>query len=544
MNVAEYVIEQLAVWGVQHLYGVIGDAILPFMDGLAKQQRLRFIPVCHESAAGFAASTEAKLTGRLAVCVGTSGPGLANLMSGVADAYADRVPLLVLTGQVDSWKVGDDVKQYVHQQGLIQGLAGYSETLANPAGMEKMLLRALKTAIGEGRVAHIGVPRDYWKGPVPATPYPPEPYLTARATVAPDVIDRAADLLNQAHRPLILAGHGALPAAAQVAELASALGAGILLALGGKGMLPDLHPLVLGGVGTGGSPAAHSALQETDLILVMGSTWWPAPYMPAGVKVVQVDCCPTNIGALTPVTFGLPGCASSVVPDLLAAVKRRQGPDRAPWRERLAGLKQDWEAQREAEGSAQPASGAVHPAGSGAVPPAALVRGLEQVAQPGTLFTLDTGDHLLYFNRDFRGENYRALFSGTWRSMGYALPAAIAAKLCEPQRRVIALVGDGGLTMLLGELRTAMQEKLDVTVVVARNGSLAMEEHKAMKEGYQPFGHQLQNPDFAAVARAFGWQAWRVEGPAELGPALRQAVAHPGPALVDVNTANDPSLYQ
>ncbi|MFZ5823281.1 MAG: thiamine pyrophosphate-binding protein [Bacillota bacterium] len=536
MNVAQYVIEQLATWGVRHIYGVIGDAILPFMDALSRQQKLRFVPVCHESAAGFAASAEAKLTGRPAVCLGTSGPGLGNLINGVADGYADRVPLLVLTGQVESHKLGGDVKQYVHQQGLIQGLAGYTETLANPAAMERVLLRALKIAIGEGRVAHIGVPKDFWTQPVPAQVHPPEPYLTAPPAVSPPVIGQAAEILRQAERPLILAGHGAMAAAGPLAELADRLGVGIVLALGGKGMLPDLHPLVLGGVGTGGSDAAHRALRETDLVLVVGSTWWPPPYMPARAKVVQVDRCPTNIGAQTPVAFGLPADASQVVPALLSALSTDPGPARQPWRERLAGLKGDWEATREAEGAQSPASGPV--------PPAGLVRALEQVAVPGTVFTLDTGDHLLWFNRSFRGEGYRTLFSGTWRSLGFALPAAIAARLCEPGARVIALVGDGGLTTLLGELRTAVQERLDLTVVVARNGSLAMEEHKAVQEGYQPFGHLLQNPDFAAVARAFGWQSWRVESPTELLPALQAAVAAPGPALIDVATANDPSLYR
>ncbi|MFZ5818063.1 MAG: thiamine pyrophosphate-binding protein [Bacillota bacterium] len=543
MNLSQYLIEQLAGWGVRHVYGVIGDAILPLMDELSRQQKLRFVPVCHESAAGFAASAEAKLTGRPAVCVGTSGPGLANLINGVADAYADRVPLLVLTGQVESHKVGGDVKQYVHQQGLIQGITGYTETLPNPAAIEPVLLRALKTAVGEGRPAHIGVPKDFWKGPVQAPLYPPEPYLTAPPVTGGPVIEEAAGLIRRADRPLILAGHGASGAAGEVAALAEVLGAGILLALGGKGMLPDLHPLVLGGVGTGGSPAAHRALGQADLILVVGSTWWPAPYMPEGVQVVQVDRHPASIGSLAPATYGLPGDAAQVLPGLLAALRRDPGPDRSGWRAQLSGLKRDWEATREAEG-------AIPVEAPGAVPPAALVRALEQAApgggRPGapTIFTLDTGDHLLWFNRQFRGAEYRTLFSGTWRSMGFALPAAIAAKLCRPEASVLALVGDGGLTTLLGELRTAVQESLDLTVVVARNGSLAMEEHKAVKEGYQPFGHQLRNPDFAAVARAFGWQAWRVEQSAQLLPALQEAAAHPGPALVDVATVNDPSLYR
>ncbi len=537
MNVAEYLVEQLVAWGVRHVYGVTGDAILPLMDTLSRQNRLRFVPVAHESAAGFMASTEAKLTGRLAVCVGTSGPGLANLVNGIADGYADRVPLLVLTGQVESYKVGGPAKQYVHQPGIVGALAGYTETLTSPGAMEGLLLRAMKTAVGEGRVAQIGVPKDYWHSPVPAMIRQPEPYLTAPPVVAEPVLQQAAGLLRGAERPLILAGHGAWPAAGGLAELTRVWGAGILLALGGKGMLPDGHDLVLGGVGTGGTPAAHAALREADLVLVAGSTWWPAKQMPARVQVVQIDRCPANIGMQTPVAFGLPGDAAQVIPALLSLMQANAGPDRGAWRARLQGLKAAWEEERGREGRLLPEA-------TGPVPPAVLVRALEQVARPGAIFTLDTGDHLLFFNRDYRGESYRTLFSGRWRSMGYALPAAVAARLSAPSAQVICLTGDGSITTLLGELRTAVQERVDITVVVARNGSLALEEHKAVQEGYRPFGHQLQNPDFAAVARAFGWKAWRVEEQASLLERLKEAVAYPGPALVDVATANDPSLYQ
>lgn len=534
MKVADFILDQLAAWGVRHVYGVTGDAILPLMDALSRHQTLRFIPVRHEAAAGFMASAEGKLTGRLAVCVGTSGPGLANLINGIGDAYADRVPLLVLTGQVESYKVGTDVKQYLDQQALLRPLAGYTELLAGPGAAPQVMAQALKTAVGEGRVAQISVPKDYWTAEIEATPRAPEPFLTAPPVVGEDVLKAAAALLRRARRPLILAGHGARPAAAELLELAEVWGVGITLALGGKGMIPSGHPLLLGGVGKGGSEAAHQALMQTDLLFVAGSTWWPKSYMPQQATVVQLDRCPANIGGQAEVAFGLAGDSRQVIPALLAELRADPGAPRTEWFGQFAPW---WGA------AAQTLAAERRAAPDGPIPPAYLAHELGQVLTPGSIVSLDTGDHLLWFNRHVASDGIRTLFSGTWRSMGFGLPAASAAKLCEPGARVVALVGDGGLTMLLGELAVPAQQGLPITVVVARNGSLALEEHKARSEGFTPFGHVLNNPDFAAVARAFGWQAWRVERADELGPALEAAVASGGPALVDVWTAADPSLY-
>lgn len=534
MILADYVLQQLAAWGVRHIYGVTGDAILPLMDAIAQQADIRFIPVRHEMAAGFMATAEAKVTGRLAVCVGTSGPGAANLINGVGDAYADRVPLLVLTGQVETTKIGTGAKQYIDQQALFRLMAGYTALLSSPRAAPKVLLAALKTAAGEGRVAQVSVPKDLWAAPVQGPLYPPEPYLVSPPIPDPEALERALAMLRQAQRPVILAGHGARPAAPDLLALAERLGAGVILALGGKGMLPGNHPLVLGGVGTGGSRAAERALAQADLILVAGSTWWPTKHMPADIPVVQLDRCTAHIGLAVPVTEGLPGDSGRIIPALLRGLEGKGDHDRTEWVIRLGQWKEAWQGEIAAEllGSAE-----------GAVPPARLVQALEQVAPAGSIIALDTGDHVLWFNRHFAGGGQQVLFSGTWRSMGFGLPAATAAKLNSPDSRVLALVGDGGLTMVLGELAVPVQEGLDLTVVVVRNGTLALEEHKARSEGWAPLGHRLENPDFAAVARSFGWAAWPVERAADLEAALRQAVAVQGPALVDVRTVNDGSLH-
>lgn len=536
MNVADFVLAQLGAWGVRHLYGITGDAILPLMDRVAQQQALRFVPVRHEAAAGFMASAECKLTGRLAVCVTTSGPGLANLINGLGDAYADRVPLLAISGQVKRDQIGTGVKQDIDQQLLVAAVAGYSALIADAAGAPRVLHRALKTAVGEGRVAHISLPKDLWSQPLNEAPLPPEPYLTAPPVVPPAVLDRAAGLMREAERPLILVGDGARPAADALRGLAQSWGAGLLYALGGKGIIAETHPLMLGGVGTGGSDAAHRALARADMLFVAGSTWWPRDQMPSGLRVIQLDRSPANIGSQTRVEFGLPGDSAQVVPGLLERLQRHAGAPRQLWGSELTALKQAWERKRQDEATVQEGA-------EGPVPPAYLMRSLREVAPEGSIITLDTGDHLLWFNRAFPAVGHRLLFSGTWRSMGFALPAAAAACLAEPGAPVFAVVGDGALLTQLGELAVPVQQGLKLTLILVRNQSLALEEHKARQEGLMPFGHQLSGPDFATVAAAFGWRAYRVGAPQQLPAALKQAVEGTGPALVEVITANDPSLH-
>lgn len=574
MNAANYMLEQLAAWGVERIYGVVGDAIFDLADALSRQDRIRFIPCRHEAAAAFMASAEAKLTGQPEVCIATSGPGMTNLITGLGDAYADRVPVLAITGQSPTAKLGTLYKQDINQQQLLSGLAGYTALLAAPAALPQQLALAWRAALS-GQVGHISVPKDLFTQPLGQGAdgrrwvRGPEPYLQAPPVPDPVTLDGAVSMLNAARRPVILAGHGALPAAQDLVWLAEHWGAPVITALAAKGLIPFQHPLALGGLGQGGYEEATQALSAADLVLAVCTNWWPDAYVPGGAapagaaagdaatapgaaagarpRIVRIDRYPANIGARAPVDYGLAGDVRAIIPQLNAALQPQTEP---AWRDQVAewraALLRTAGAERagRAEGAAAPGvAGAAGAAGAGAADapgcglhPAFVMQCLEEALPPDAIVTLDTGDHTVWFNRSFGGERHRVLVSGTWRSLGFGLPAALAAKLVAPDRTVAAVVGDGGITSLLGELLTAARHRIPVLIAVVNNGMYAMEYNGMVRHGLQPLGTDLNNPDFARLAEACGLTGLRVQKPRDLAPALQQALAMERPVLLDIAT--------
>lgn len=536
MKVASFLVQQLAAWGVERIYGVVGDAIFELADALARQRDIRFIACRHEAAAGFMASAEAKLTGRPGVCTATSGPGAASLINGLCDAYADRAPVLAITGQSPLGKLGTGYKQDIDQQRLMGALAGHTALLAAPEAAPLQLALAWRGAL-EGRVGHISVPKDVWNGEVPgAQVRGPEPYLTAPPVPSPAVIDGALPLLQGARRPVILAGHGALPAASDLVALAERWGAPVITALPAKGLISFDHPLALGGLGHGGSEAATRALNEADLVLAVATNWWPERYVPggtgeatgasaqAGPRIVRVDSHPANIGARAAVDYGLAGDVRTVIPRLAAGLTPQAV---GAWQQRAADWKREWSERLRAEQATR--SVPLHPS--------FVMHALEQALPPDATVAVDTGDHTVWFNRAFGGQQHRVLVSGTWRSLGFALPAAIAATMVTPGRCAAAVVGDGALTSLLGELLTASRYRAPLILALINNGSYAMELTGMRRAGLLPLGTALNNPDFALLAEGCGMAGVRVEKPDDLLPALRKAVATREPVLVDIVTA-------
>lgn len=520
-SVAEYVVAQLAAWGVQRIYGVVGDTLFPLMDALSRHHAVRFVPVRHEAAAGFMASAEAKQTGRPAVCLATSGPGIANLLNGLGDAYADRVPVVAITGQVESTKIGTGAKQYVDQQALVRPLAGYTALLASPEAVGQLLPTALRMALGGSQVAHLSVPKDFWDLSCSAVVTPPEPYLGASPVPDPAVILGASARMAKARRPLILLGQGGRQAAGAVLSLAERWGAGIIQSLPAKGAVPGSHPLVLGGLGDGGSDASHTALKEADMLLSVGCNWWPQSYAPAELKVIKIDRVPKYIGGRMPVHYGLAGEAQVIVPQLLKGVTSATD---SGWVNRLCELKRAWEVQLEKESVP----------GNGPLSPQYIVRSLEQVLPGDAIVALDTGDHTVWFNRVFVGDRQWVTVSGKWRSIGYGLPAALAAKLANPDRTVVALVGDTGLQSLMGELATAAELGLPMMIVVVNNGMMAIEYNRAVAKGLNPLGTAPLNPDLSGVAVAAGLLACTVRTADELSGALTKALSETRPTLVNI----------
>lgn len=531
-SVADYLVQQLVTWGVERIYGVCGDAIFGLLDAIARDGRLRFVDAHHESGAAFMASAEAKLTGRPTVVVAASGPGVANLVNGLADAYSDSVPVLCITGQVESRKLGTGAKQDLAQESLLQPIVGYSTTLVNPMALPIVLARALRAAC-QGAVGHLAVPSDLWFAPCNAEVRPPEFQLNAAAAVNPSALQEAVRLLKQARRPMLLVGHGARAAAPDVTLLVERLGAAVVASLGGKGIVPGRHPLYVGGLGKGGSDAAHKLLPETDMLLVVGSTWWPEQFMPPSVPVMQIDKCPANIGLHHPVALPLTGDAAVVLPRLLEGLLQHQGAE-VSWLQRIEAERKAWQESLEQEVAAAPT-------GEQGIHPAFVMHQLHRHLPPEAIVCVDTGDHTLWVGRHLHPDRAQFIFSGTWRTMGYGLPAAIACALAEPNRPVVAVVGDGGLGMSLAELLTARRHLAALAVIVMNNGCLAMELNKMQHKGLYPLGTDLTNPDFTALALACGVPARPVLTPGDVEPAFVQGLRpKDGPVLLDVAVQSAP----
>jgi pyruvate oxidase len=530
-TVAEVILAQLASWGVKRMYGVAGDATLSFIEAIGKQNAIKYIATRHESAAAFMGSAEGKCTNRLAVCVATSGPGMVNMLNGIADAAADHVPMLVITGQVKTNKVGTEAKQYVEQQQMIAPLAVYSASLLHPESTVAVLHKAILEAFSKKGVAHVSVPKDIFKALCSNSVHPPVGVLWNEKRQDLHQLDQATMYLSSAQKPMLVIGEGARGASEQIVQIAESLQAGIIETLGAKGVVPFQHPLNLGGIGEGGTNESRQTLLQADCVLAIGANWWPEGFVPKQTSVIHIDISPTSIEAHPEVVCGLLGDASEVLGLLQEKVRQQaQGKEnqREGWYQKVQEAKKKITQKLDQERMivASP------------ITPQKVISALDQTVAADALMVIDTGDHTIWFNRIFRAKQQQVLYSGKWRTMGFGLPAAISAKLNYPEKQVVALVGDGCFSMTMMELSTAVRYGVPITVVIVNNQSLAMEKNKMLVSGMQPFGVDLTNPNFADLARSFGVEGIRVEQEDELVPALQEAYRLNQPVVLDVLTSD------
>lgn len=533
-RVVDYVLDQLAAWGVRRVYGVAGDSILPLISAMAEREAPVFVPTRHEEAAAFMAKAEAVLTGNVGVCIATSGPGVAHLVNGLADAQTDSAAVLAITGQQESFYTGSRHRQVIDQQQLLAAVTEFTAELGHPSGIGFLLGRALRTATGKSKVAHISIPKDFWNEPLPDLPLRSfEPFLKTPHRSAPHVLDEAAGLLYQAQRPLILAGIGARGAIGHVLQLAEALRAPVIHTLAASGQFPRDHHLVMGSVGEGGTQYALELIAASDCILRLGTTWWPHRYVPDAPVTIDINLRPEHVGMGSPARFGVVGPLEEILPQLVPKAPSWSRPE---WEARVAEAKLQYEESlaQEIQAARQASFPTVHPA--------LIIDALNRHIPADAIISLDVGDHVLWFNRYFRGTGRQdILISGYWRSMGCGLPFALASSLVQPHRASVAIVGDGGLSMSLAELLTAVRHRLPVVIVVFNNRSLAMEEHEMEMLGLRVHGVGLNNPDFARFAGLCGARGYRVQRAKELDHALEQAFQEDGgPALIDVVTSPAP----
>lgn len=534
-TVAQIILEHCRLWGVKNIYGVAGDAILSLLDAIAQQKNIRYTDVHHESSAAFMASTEGKCTQQIGVCIGTSGPGLVNMINGIADAAADHIPMLVISGQVETRKTRTETKQYINQQQMIHPLAVFSTQVIHPDAIVDALQQAFIQATTLRGVAHISVPKELFNAFSTQTPRGSIGLLNHPDSVPKNIsqLDQASLSLRAAHKPMMLIGEGARMVGSEVVQLAETLQAGIIETLGAKGTIAYDHPLLIGGIGNGGTTESQQLLHEADCVLVVGANYWPEDFVPQQTQIIQIDISPANIEGHKEVVCGLVGDAQDILPMLRQRVQEQQTYqpiDRHAWETRVQQTKAVILSQFERERTM---------ASADELSPQQLMTTLDTHVDANAIIVLDTGDHTLWFNRNFRAKQQSVLFSGKWRTMGYALPSAIAAKMIYPDKQVVAIVGDGGMSMTMLELLTAVKHNISLTVIVVNNQTLALEKHKMIKEGSQPFGVDLTNPHFAQAAQSFGALGKRVHTQQELSATLEETKNENLPVCIEVMTTDE-----
>ena len=527
-TVAEAMVATLKASGVRRVYGIPGDSLNGFTDALRRDGGIAWQHVRHEEAAGFAAGAEAALTGELAVCAGSCGPGNLHLINGLFDANRSGVPVLAIAAHIPAEEIGGGYFQETHPQQLFGECSVYCEQASVPGQVRWLLEMAMRAALQRGGVSVVVVPGEIFLADAPPG-IRPAPVRAVPAVVRPDdhSLAAAAEVLNAASRVTILAGAGCAGAHDQLIALAEALKAPVLHALRGKDFVEYDNPYDVGMTGLIGFSSGYRAMEHCDTLVMLGTDFPYRPFYPQGVPVIQVDVRGERIGRRVPVQVPLVGTVKDTIGALLPLIAPKADTghlDRMTAHYRRARAQLDKLARPGRGGSP------LHPQFVAAT--------IDRLAAPDAVFTADVGTPCIWAARYLRMNRTRRLIgSFNHGSMANALPQAIGAQASQPGRQVIALAGDGGVAMLLGELLTLHQQQLPVKLVIFNNAALSFVELEMKAAGIVTYGTSLVNPDFAAIARSAGLFGVRVEKASELEDALLAAFGHQGPALVDVSTA-------
>lgn len=550
-TVAQVIVDALSELGVRQVFGVVGDALNPLTDAIRTTDGLEWVGCRHEEAAAFAASAQSQLTDTLSVCMGTVGPGSVHLLNGLYDAAKSHTPVLAIAGQVPLAELGSDYFQEVDNDALFSDVAVFRATVTSPDQLPQMLETAVRHALGRKGVAVLTVPGDLGEREL-AADRPARFSLNAPVSRPEEsAVRRAAELLDRSERVTLLVGQGARAARQDVLTLADRLAAPMVLTLKAKaGFEGDANPYQVGQTGLIGNPAAAQALQDADTLLMLGTDFPYRDWYPEGRTVIQVDTEATHIGRRVPVEVGLVGDTGATVRDLLAHLTAAPaGSGGARDRSHLDKARERFDKWRTGQARlADPAhdKGVVGRIRSALdnrahdIRPEALAAAVDRAAADDAVFTSDTGMATVWLSRfvEMRGER-RLIGSYNLGSMANAMPQALGAQCLDRERQVVAFCGDGGLSMLLGDLMTLKTYRLPVKLVVFDNRRLGMVKLEQEQAGLPEFGTVLDNPDFAAVAEAMGITGIRVTDPADVEGAVRRAFDDPGPVVLDVLTNPD-----
>jgi pyruvate dehydrogenase (quinone) len=527
---AAYLIETLTRAGVERIYGVVGDSLNGVTEALRTQKAIRWVHTRHEEAAAFAAAGESQATGKLAVCAGSCGPGNLHLINGLYDAHRTRTPVLAIAAHIPSPEIGSGYFQETHPQNLFSECSAYCELVSDPEQLPYVLENAIRAAVGLRDVAVIVIPGDVALKPAPARALSAAAALLPNSPVvlpAESDVEALAKLLNAAERVTLFCGRGCAGAHGTLMQFAEALKSPIVHAFGGKEWVEYDNPYDVGMTGFIGFSSGYAAMHSCDVLLLLGTDFPYKQFLPRDAKIAQVDIRPGNLGRRAPLEVGVVGDVAATIEALLPKLDAK--PDRRHLDQALARYKSARQGLDDlAKGT--PGHKPIHPQ--------YLAKVVSDAATDDAVFTFDVGTPTIWAARYVRMNGRRRLIGSLAHgSMANAMPQALGVAAAQPGRQVISLSGDGGFTMLMGDLITLKQEKLPVKVVIFNNGVLGFVALEMKAAGFVEMGTDLENPDFAAMANAMGIFARRVEDPGDLQVAVEAVLAHDGPAVLDVVTA-------
>lgn len=518
INVANHLLNLFQQYKINIIYGVTGDSVFPFFDVLSRNDSIKYIGTAHESGAAFMASYQAKLTGRIGVCIATSGPGLANLINGLADAYLDKAPVLAITGQVKSNMIGTGAKQYINQQKLVQEVTSNSELVTSGETAIPVVTRAIEVALSKKTVTHVSIPEDiFFQESNMSISHVINKFKPNREGLISGSVEEVLPILKGIKKPLIIVGLRDKNLGKLIKKFAEKLGAGIITSQQAKGIIPDSFNRVLGGIGQAYLPGI---LQETDCIIKIGSSSYEDSFLPEDINIIQI----TNDSAVVDYKKANYSIVGNVTDTIKSLLERLEYAKNKNWDDKINQEKDNLNNIINQQKNNN--TGPIHPA--------YLMTTLSEVVPSDAIITCDIGGFAHWFDTFFQAKKHTVLISTHWRSMGSGLPGAIGVSLNQPEKKVITITGDGGLLMSLGELSTAVKYNIPVTVIVANNQMYELEKLKMEYKGLKPFGVDLHVPDFAALANSFGAEGKKVERAEDLEQVLRESIYKNNPVIVDV----------
>jgi pyruvate dehydrogenase (quinone) len=526
-TVADQFSETLEAAGVKRVYGIVGDSLNGLTDAFRRQRKIEWVHVRHEETAAFAAGAEAHLTGSLAVCAGSCGPGNLHLINGLYDCHRNRVPVLAIAAHIPSPEIGSGYFQETHPEILFRECSHHCELVSSPEQMPRALEIAMRAAVGQRGVAVIVISGDTALKEAVEAPAPRiDSLFPGPSLVRPGdgELERLANLLNASSRVTLLCGSGCAGAHEALLALGAKLKSPMVHALRGKEHVEWDNPYDVGMTGLIGFSSGYYAMRDCDALLMLGTDFPYRQFYPEGrVRIAQLDIRPQNLGRRAPIELGLVGDVAATIEALLPRLEEKTNTEhldnaRRNYREARKGL--DDLAQ------GRPGRRLIHPQ--------QVARVVSELAADDAIFTCDVGLPTVWAARYLAMNGKRRLLGSFWHgSMANAMPQAIGAQAAFPGRQVISLSGDGGFTMLMGDFLSLAQLGLPVKTVVFNNGSLGFIELEQKSTGFLDTGTELKNPNFAAMAEAVGVRGIRLERPDDVETGIAEALNHDGPVLVD-----------